>query len=258
MYWFLFVQCVWAMTCVTVTHTVACPVYPSQDRTPVFRLPALSTDSFDESSGAHDMLLPPLARVIDVERYLDMDGVGKRPGEIRVQVCDYVFASVSMRPLEVPLRVVNVRLEYRGLALPACHSALSGSACSVRACALVELFQYTCHFKAHALLDAMIVAVLCAIQLLEARSLVLAKHVNRVYCIARLGRREVQGMYHLCKAVASTGIPWKEVSSDRIVLCCCTCTGYTMYRAGFHISMGWHGCAGPVTVVITLRDWPLS
>lgn len=52
------------------------------------------------------------------------------------------------------------------------------------------------------------------LQLLEARNLILAKHVNRVYCIARLGRREVQGMYHICKAVTSAGLPWKEVGLD--------------------------------------------
>lgn len=57
----------------------------------MFRLPALSTDSSDHSSLGHDLMLPPLAGVIDIERYLDMDGVGKRPGEIRVQVCDHAL-----------------------------------------------------------------------------------------------------------------------------------------------------------------------
>ncbi len=94
-------QSVWAMTCVKVTQVVACQLpVAHQDLLPPFRLHALSTDSIDEQEEYSPLVTPPVCRVIDVERYLDMDGVGKRPGEIRLQV-----RSRCVQQLRQPLHV---------------------------------------------------------------------------------------------------------------------------------------------------------
>lgn len=121
------VQQVWAMACVVVTHDFACLI-PNSSASIPFELPPQTVDTAVPSLDAsppeplNDPMPVLVSPLMDISRHLDINGVGKRAGQISVQVCNIVVT------LSVPL-CVTLFVADLVCAQSACGEAFQSCVC---------------------------------------------------------------------------------------------------------------------------------
>lgn len=130
-------QQAWAVVKVTVVHTVAISAQAGSECAHVpFRLPQSVTGDVDSEAGrtpdsttivSEGMQTPPLVlrhAVTDVRRYLDVDCLGKRAGEVTVKILSVVGlrASAALKSVHAIVRLGRREVKGNNIAVSSVHS----------------------------------------------------------------------------------------------------------------------------------------